>query len=299
MIEKEQSRIAAVKSYLKEMAIQVVSGGSAGFVEVCIMHPLDLIKTRLQVQSKTVKTVNDPHFYNGIFDCVAKMYRHEGFLAFYKGILPPILAETPKRAIKFMTFEQYKQLFMFGAPSPTPLTYSLAGISLGITEAIFVNPFEVVKVSLQSNHALAKEAPSSWAVTRQIIAAEGISGINKGLSATVARNGLYNMVYFGFNFSVRGWLPVLEDPLQEFLKKFSVGFTSGVLGSLVNIPFDVAKSRIQGPQPIPGQIKYKNTVKTIILVYKEEGKNSVNKTVKQDITKRGPLLLFVLLSKFG
>jgi hypothetical protein len=28
---------------------------------------------------------------------------------FYKGILPPILAETPKRATKFFTFEQYKQ----------------------------------------------------------------------------------------------------------------------------------------------------------------------------------------------
>jgi solute carrier family 25 2-oxodicarboxylate transporter 21 len=38
------------------------------------------------------------------------------FFAIYKGILPPILAETPKRATKFFTFEQYKKLFSFGAP---------------------------------------------------------------------------------------------------------------------------------------------------------------------------------------
>lgn len=46
---------------------------------------------------------------------------------------------------------------------------------------------------------------------------------------------------------------------------------SGTLGSCFNIPFDVAKSRIQGPQPVPGEIKYKNTFGTILCVYREEG----------------------------
>lgn len=46
MTEKPQIPI------LKQAALQIVSGGSAGFVEVCIMHPLDLVKTRLQIQNK-------------------------------------------------------------------------------------------------------------------------------------------------------------------------------------------------------------------------------------------------------
>lgn len=49
------------------------------------------------------------------------MYRQEGVLSYWKGILPPILIETPKRATKFVCFEQYKQFFMFGADKPTPL----------------------------------------------------------------------------------------------------------------------------------------------------------------------------------
>lgn len=49
-------------SLLKQAALQIIAGGSAGFVEVCIMHPLDLVKTRLQIQNKSTtnpgKTVN-------------------------------------------------------------------------------------------------------------------------------------------------------------------------------------------------------------------------------------------------
>lgn len=59
--------------------------------------------------------------------------------------------------------------------------------------------------------------------------------------------------------------------MQEFFRKVGIGFVSGTLASCVNIPFDVAKSRIQGPQPVPGQIKYKATLASVAIVYKEEG----------------------------
>jgi len=45
-----------------------------GFVEVCMMHPLDLIKTRFQIQ----RGADDPTRYNSMLDCVRKMYRTEG-----------------------------------------------------------------------------------------------------------------------------------------------------------------------------------------------------------------------------
>lgn len=58
---------------------------------------------------------------------------------------------------------------------------------------------------------------------------------------------------------------------MEIFRRFLIGLTSGVLGSVINIPFDVAKSRIQGPQPVPGEIKYRTCFATIVTVYKEEG----------------------------
>ncbi|KAG7302333.1 hypothetical protein JYU34_013833 [Plutella xylostella] len=279
------------ESRLKQAAMQVGAGGSAGFIEVCIMHPLDLLKTRMQLQSsKSSLKTTDPHYYNGIVDCMKKMYKHEGLSSFWKGILPPILAETPKRAVKFVTFEQYKRFFMFGSPTATPLTFSLAGLGAGITEGILVNPFEVVKVTLQSNKQLAAQMPSTWAVTSKIVRESGLglNGLNKGLSATVARNGIFNMVYFGFYHSVKGYIPESKDKVMEFGRKVAIGFTSGVLGSCVNIPFDVAKSRIQGPQPVPGQVKYKSTVGSIVMVYKEEGFRALYKGLLPKVLRLGP-----------
>lgn len=72
------------------------------------MHPLDVVKTRLQLQAEV--RAGSPYHYTGIFDCLAKMKKHEGFLAFWKGIAPPILAETPKRAVKVSSVIQFLEL---------------------------------------------------------------------------------------------------------------------------------------------------------------------------------------------
>lgn len=47
-----------------------------------------------------------------------------------------------------------------------------------------------------------------------------------------------------------------------------IGFTAGTAASCLNIPFDVAKSRIQGPQ---GTIHYNGTITTLSIVYRREG----------------------------
>lgn len=270
-------------SLLKAAVIQIGAGGSAGFIEVCIMHPMDLVKTRFQLQVKT--TNSDPLYYTGIQDCMTKMYKTEGLRAFWKGILPPIIVETPKRAVKFFTFEQYKQFFLFGSSAPTPLTFSCAGFFAGVTEAILVNPFEVVKVKLQSNRKHIKESPSTFAVTKEIVSKYGFNGLNKGLSATIMRNAVFNSFYFGFYHSVKGYIPVTKEPWLEFLTKIAIGFVSGTIASCLNIPFDVAKSRIQGSQD---GIQYKGTVNTMHIVYKREGFKALYKGLVPKVLRLGP-----------
>ncbi|CAB0041963.1 unnamed protein product [Trichogramma brassicae] len=280
----KESTMPSKRSWAKEAVIQIGSGGSAGFVEVCIMHPMDLVKTRFQIQVKTNKS--DPTYYTGIWDCLKKMYRNEGFFAYWKGIVPPILVETPKRAVKFFTFEQYKQFFLFGSTTPTPVTFMCAGLSAGFTEGLLVNPFEVIKVQLQSDRKHIKNTPSTMAVTKEIIRKHGfgLNGLNKGLTATLMRNGLFNGFYFGFYHSTKAYIPQSQDFMTDFLTKAGLGFCSGSLASCLNIPFDVAKSRIQGPE---GH-KYKGTLKTIQIVYATEGFRALYKGLLPKVIRLGP-----------
>ncbi|XP_061119295.1 mitochondrial 2-oxodicarboxylate carrier [Conger conger] len=273
------------KSLLREASHQIIAGGSAGLVEICLMHPLDVVKTRFQIQRGS----NDPHGYKGLGDCFRTIFRNEGVYGFYKGILPPILAETPKRAVKFFTFEQYKKLLSFTPLSPA-MALSLAGLGAGLTEAVVVNPFEVVKVSLQANRNSFQVQPSTFAQARHIIQSDGLGlrGLNKGLTSTLGRHGVFNMIYFGFYFNVKDAIPASKDPTLEFLRKVAIGLTSGTIASCVNIPFDVAKSRIQGPQPDPGEIKYRTCFQTMAVVYREEGYFALYKGLVPKIMRLGP-----------
>ncbi|XP_037690796.1 mitochondrial 2-oxodicarboxylate carrier isoform X6 [Choloepus didactylus] len=198
-------------------------------VEICLMHPLDVVKTRFQIQ----RGITDPNSYRSLGDSFRTIFRKEGLFGFYKGILPPILAETPKRAVK---------------------------------------------------------QPSTVGYARYIIKKDGfgLQGLNKGLTATLGRHGVFNMVYFGFYYNVKNMIPVNKDPTLEFLRKFGIGLLSGTIASVINIPFDVAKSRIQGPQPVPGEIKYRTCFKTMATVYQEEGFLALYKGLIPKIMRLGP-----------
>ncbi|XP_067680255.1 mitochondrial 2-oxodicarboxylate carrier-like [Haliotis asinina] len=279
------TQISDKHSALTLMTMQFAAGGCAGFVEVSIMHPLDLIKTRIQIQGG----LDDVQRYNSIADCVKKMYRNEGALSFYKGILPPLMAETPKRAVKFFTFERYKNVFSYGNYLSQPVVLTLSGLCSGLTEAVVINPFEVVKVKLQAErNSLPKS--STFATAREILAKDGfgLKGLNKGLSATLGRHGVFNMVYFSFYHNIKAIVPEMNDPKHDLARRFVIGLCAGILASCVNIPYDVAKSRIQGPQPVPGQIKYRTCNATIRTVYREEGFLALYKGLLPKVLRLGP-----------
>ena len=232
---------------------QIAAGGSAGLVEILIMQPLDVVKTRFQLQ-----TTGAAGAYNGLGDCFKTIYRTEGVGAFYKGILPPIFAETPKRATKFFTFEIYQNAFnpYLGRAQPggtgenkkTPLVYSAAGFCSGATEAIVINPFERVKVQLQAEKG--KGGSSPFEKAKQIYAEGGIgtkTGLNRGLTATIGRHSVWNMIYFGFYHSCKDLLPPRNTDSFDwnfFLKRILLGFTGGSIASIVNIPYFLGLEKI-------------------------------------------------------
>lgn len=61
--------------------LNFICGWGSGVVEVFVMQPFEMVKVRLINQSHHEK------HYNGIIDCIQKIYLREGITSFYKGIV--------------------------------------------------------------------------------------------------------------------------------------------------------------------------------------------------------------------
>ena len=84
-----------------------IMGCIASATSVCIMIPVDTIKTRLVTQGGTASISSIP--YKGIIDCAARVYREEGIGAFYRGLPPRLVSVVPLIGIQFTVYEATKR----------------------------------------------------------------------------------------------------------------------------------------------------------------------------------------------
>jgi hypothetical protein len=303
----------------------LIAGGMAGFVESSLCHPLDTIKTRMQLrrQSNTLEAVRarsslvepalrlkhslaepalrlkhslvepldyirrggasmaesgvlqqstvhepgltlrhapvvprpvpspplDPHgavnATLGPLGTAKRIVKREGFTALYKGLTAVWTGIVPKMAIRFVSFEHYKESLtgIFGASS---YVVFFAGLASGLTEAVMVvTPAEVCKIRMQSQY-------NSWIDPSQlhhrkytnvvqtaytIVKEEGPGALYKGVVPTMMRQGINQAVNFTAYQAIKG--KVMEYQETTELKSWQsllIGGFSGGMGPLVNNP---------------------------------------------------------------
>lgn len=83
--------------------VMPIFGAIAGAISVLGNTPLDVIKTRMQGL--------EAHRFKGTWDCIQQIYRNEGLLAFYKGIMPRMTKVTLEVAIAFTAYNTLLDLF--------------------------------------------------------------------------------------------------------------------------------------------------------------------------------------------
>jgi len=257
----------------------VLAGALAGLVEVCCMYPLDLVKTRFQLNTGNARSA-------GVIATFREMIRTEGFLNLYRGIASPIMAEAPKRAIKFSSNEQYKKLLANAKGQVSNTGFVIAGAMAGITEAIINCPFELVKVRMQAKENLNLYKNTADAA-KSIFRVEGITGLYSGLFSMFWRNGVWNGVYFGTINLIKKALPEPQSYGTTMGRNFLAGFISGTLATIANNPFDVVKSRIQNTLPNQTR-KYRLTLPALATITREEGLPALYKGFVPKVLRLGP-----------
>lgn len=122
-----------------------------------------------------------------------------------------------------------------------------AGSCAGMTEAVVVVPFELVKIRMQDRSNASRYANTGDAVVK-IFRNEGPLAFYKGFESTLWRNAVWNATYFGMIHYINTSSPAQGDWKQGkflMLRNFMIGAVSGALATTFNTPFDVVKSRFQ------------------------------------------------------
>jgi solute carrier family 25 (mitochondrial citrate transporter), member 1 len=243
-----------------------VLGRGTSWAEPRIMHPEGTMQTgglhepslRMNISNIRPPPVR-PISYSGPavtaplgpFGTAKRIVQREGFLALYKGLGAVYLGIVPKMAIRFLSFEQYKEALSKSIGSSSS-TIFLAGLASGLTEAVLVvTPSEVCKIRMQAQYnsmidpAQLKHRKYTnvlqTAVT--IVREEGIQALYKGLIPTMLRQGCNQAV----NFTAYQWIKTLVlnstgdrelNPLQSLL----IGGLSGGMGPLANNPLGKSAS---------------------------------------------------------
>jgi len=164
----------------------------------------------------------------GPFGTARRIIQREGPMALYKGLTAVYTGIVPKMAIRFVSFEYYRDVLggwydtfqssSSGGGSSTSMTTSsippqvtfFAGLLSGLTEAILVvTPAEVCKIRMQSQyHSLMDPTQMTHIKYKNVVQTaalvvkeEGLGALYKGVVPTMLRQGCNQAV----NFTAYNW----------------------------------------------------------------------------------------------
>ncbi|KLU90298.1 succinate/fumarate mitochondrial transporter [Magnaporthiopsis poae ATCC 64411] len=278
-------------------AVNLIAGGGAGMMEALVCHPLDTIKVRMQL-SRRARQPGAPK--RGFIKTGSEIVRKETPLGLYKGLGAVLTGIVPKMAIRFTSFETYKQLLadkQTGAV--TGQGTFLAGLAAGVTEAVaVVTPMEVIKIRLQAQHHsmadpldIPKYRNAAHALYT-VVKEEGFGALYRGVSLTALRQGSNQAVNFTaytyFKERLVAWQPEHAGSTLPGYQTTLIGLVSGAMGPLSNAPIDTIKTRLQKAQAVEGVGAFRRIAQIAGDMFKQEGFHAFYKGITPRIMRVAP-----------
>lgn len=161
-----------------------LAGACATVVNDGIMTPMDVVKQRMQITSRSGGG------YSSVWHCMRNVYVHHGLSAFFAGYKATLLMNVPFTAAYFTCYELAKRLILdlrqiddrhFSASS-----HCVAGAFAGAIASAATNPLDVVKTRLQTQGEVgARRYRGLVDALRVIRDEEGFPGLMRGVRPRV------------------------------------------------------------------------------------------------------------------
>ncbi|KAA8643537.1 hypothetical protein EYZ11_009809 [Aspergillus tanneri] len=254
-----------------------VAGATGAVLANALVYPLDLVKTKLQVQVKNANSKEDAVHYKSTLDAINKIMEKEGIEGLYSGIAGSLIGVASTNFAYFYWYSVVRSIYMASSRATktpgTAVELSLGAVAGAIAQ-IFTIPVAVITTRQQTQP---KEDKKGLIETgREVVNSEdGWSGLWRGLKASLilvvnpaitygAYQRLKDVIFPGKN-SLKPW------------EAFLLGALSKALATIATQPLIVAKVGLQS-RPPPGR----------------EGKpfKTFGEVMRYIIQNEGPLSLF-------
>jgi len=263
-------------------------------MEALVCHPLDTIKVRMQLSRRARQPGAKKR---GFVKTGMEIARKETPLGLYKGLGAVLTGIVPKMAIRFTSYEWYKQLLAKDGKVTGGGNF-LAGLAAGVTEAVLVvTPMEVVKIRLQAQHHSMSDpldvpkyrnaAHALYTVVKE----EGAGALWRGVSLTALRQGTNQAANFTAYAELKDRLQKSRaDPMAPLpgWQTACIGLVSGAVGPFTNAPIDTIKTRLQRSPAEPGQTALGRITAIGNQMWKQEGIQAFWKGITPRVMRVAP-----------
>jgi len=291
---KEKDNMSMIKRGLQS-GYHFGIGSVAGAIGATTVYPIDLVKTRMQNQRKVA---SGKILYRNSWDCCRQVIRNEGFFGLYRGLLPQLIGVAPEKAIKLTVNDLMRSLFKDPSGNLAVPAEALAGGLAGMSQVIFTNPLEIVKIRLQVQGEAARLVPGhvrTGAV--QIVQELGLKGLYKGSRACFLRDIPFSAIYF------TAYSHLKSDLFGEGrngkrlgpLELLASGTLAGIPAAYLATPADVIKTRLQ-VVALAGQQTYHGIGDAFTKILREEGAGAFFKGGLARVFRSSPQFGITLLS---
>lgn len=190
-----------------------LAGASAGLAQTPVSSPIELAKTRLQLQSQSQSNVKGP------LQCLKSIYRQEGCRGVFKGLGITFLREGPSYGVYFVTYEMLTRT-QSNQPIST-LHMLMAGGLAGTASWVISYPIDVIKSRIQAETN--NRYSGALDCLRKSVRAEGYTCLYRGLNSTIIRAFPTNAA----TFAVVTWtFRLLGEQPNEAPRTEEIGATS-------------------------------------------------------------------------
>ncbi|KAI8807933.1 mitochondrial carrier domain-containing protein [Cladochytrium replicatum] len=275
-----------------------VAGSLGALFANTVVFPLDVIKTRLQVQNRALGKLNPDQHYTNALDAFLKILRSEGISGLYAGIGAGLFGTVAQNFAYFYWWSWIRNWYFARRPGPTSTAVELSlGAAAGAMSQIFTLPIAVVATRQQTG--VKGEHKDSLSIIRQIIKEEGYQGLWKGLRASLVLCSNPAITYGTFERLKAAWLGRKSGPGPNGKlgagEIFVIGAIAKTLATVVTYPYILAKVRLQWKPPAHAhtslsdkdreRVSYKSSLDVLKKVLESDGIVGWYKGMPAQITK--------------